>query len=161
MVSSRDDLWTKPQKPRPQKTKIYRKSIELLKSSAKIQKISDIRKFWWYFLSVLFFFYFSLLLFAPRCSVRTTSAGALPLTSWFYVGWHPMPQKRQRISRCLSYVHSAGLYPACLCLLLRNRIPLFIAFMRRSSMCGFISPPAPYPAGLTEGVSKLLPPPYQ
>ena len=65
MVSSRDDLWTKPQKPRPQKTKIYRKSIELLKSSAKIQKISDIRKFWWYFLSVLFFFYFSLRFFAP------------------------------------------------------------------------------------------------
>ena len=27
-----------------------------------------------------------------------------------------MPQKRQRISRCLSYVHSAGLYPAGLTL---------------------------------------------
>ena len=42
----------------------------------------------------------------------STSAGALPLSSWFYVGWYPMLQKRQRISRCLSYVHSAGLYPA-------------------------------------------------
>ena len=52
----------------PKKTKIYRKSIELLKSSAKIQKISDIRKFWWYFLSVLFFFYFSLRFFAPSVS---------------------------------------------------------------------------------------------
>lgn len=104
------------------------------------------------------FLFFSAFFSPPRCSVRTTSAGALPLSSWFYVGWHPMLQKRQRLSRCLSYIHSAGLYPAGLCLLLRNRIPLFIAFMRRSSMCGFISPPAPYPAGLTEGVSKLLPP---
>ena len=64
------------------------------------------------FLGVLFFFYFSLRFFAPRCPVRATYAGALPLSSWFYVEWHPMPQKRQRISRCLSYVHSAGLYPA-------------------------------------------------
>ena len=44
MVSSRDDLWTKPQKPRPKKTKIYRKSIELLKSSAKVQQKFDIHK---------------------------------------------------------------------------------------------------------------------
>ena len=126
-------------------------------------EVHKLKNFWHTQILMIFFkrsflFLFFSAFFAPRCSVRATSADALPLSSWFYVEWHPMPQKRQRISRCLSYVHSAGLYPAWLCLLLRNRIPLFIAFMRRSSMCGFISPPAPYPAGLTEGVSKLLPP---
>ena len=40
------------------------------------------------------FFIFLCFFFAPRCSVRATSAGALPLSSWFYIGWHPMPQKK-------------------------------------------------------------------
>ena len=37
---------------------------------------------------------FSAVVFLPWCPVRATSAGALPLSSWFYVGWHPMPQKK-------------------------------------------------------------------
>lgn len=71
------------------------------------------------------FFVFLCFFFAPRCSVRATSAGALPLSSLFYIGWHPMPQKRQRISRCLSYVHSAGLYPV---LILSFAAELYFAF---------------------------------
>ena len=161
MVSSRDDLWTKPQKPRPQKTKIYRKSIELLKSSAKIQKISDIRKFWWYFLGVLFFFYFSLL-FLP---LGVLCAPPLLARFLFLLGFTSdgirCRKKGSAFLAAFRMFIPRDYIPLWLCLLLRNRIPLFIAIMRRSSMCGFISLPVPYPAGLTEGVSKLLPPPYQ
>ncbi len=46
------------------------------------------------FLGFLFLFLFFSAFFAPRCSVRATSAGALPLSSWFYIGWHPMPPKK-------------------------------------------------------------------
>ena len=64
------------------------------------------------FLGVLSFFYFSLLFFRPSVFCARHLRWRFLFLLGFTSDGIRCRKKRQRISRCLSYVHSAGLYPA-------------------------------------------------